>query len=88
MAFETYPKNGQKGSRHVFSGEESKAGWDDTNTERRDYMKSGTSPVVRKGMSSEKFQQGKESPGNTSRREYPKKGHSATKFGSTKMQGS
>jgi hypothetical protein len=50
MAFETYPKNGQKGSRHVFSGEESKAGWD--------------------------------------RREYPKKGHSATKFGSTKMQGS
>lgn len=88
MAFETYPKNGQKGSRHVFSGEQAKAGWDDSNTEKRDYMKSGVSSVVTKGGSSEKFKQSKESPGNTSRREYPKKGHSAKQFGSTKMQGS
>ena len=77
-----------KGSRKIFSGEESKAGWDDSNTEQRDYMKSGVSSVVRKGMSSEKFKQGKEAAGNTSRREYPKSGHSATKFGTTKSQGS
>ena len=77
-----------KGSRKVFSGEESKAGWDDSNTEKRDYMKSGVSAVCRKGQSSEKFKQGKEAPGNTSRREYPKSGHSAKKFGSTVSQGS
>jgi len=86
--YETYPKNGKTGSRKVFSGEQSKDGWDDSNTEKRDYMKSGTSSVVSKGMSSEKFKQGKEAPGNTSRREYPKSGHSAKKFGSTVSQGS
>lgn len=86
--YETYPKNGQKGSRKVFSGEESKAGWDDSNTEKRDYMVSGVSAVCRKASSSEKFRPSKEAAGNTSRREYPKSGHSATKFGSTVSQGS
>lgn len=89
MGYETFPKNGAKGSRKVFSGEESKAGWDDSNTEKREYMKSGVSSVVTKGGSSEKVKQGSEAPGNTSRREYMKSGkHKGAAFGSVKSQGS
>ena len=86
--YQSYPKSGQMTGRKKFSGEEAKSGWDDAQNEKRDFMKSGVSSVVTKGGSSEKFKQSKESAGNTSRREYPKKGHSATKFGTTVSQGS
>lgn len=85
---ESYPKNGPHGSRKVFSGESSDGLTTRDNTEKRDYMKSGRMENCSKAQNSEKFKLGKEAPGNTSRREYPKSGHSATKFGTTKSQGS
>jgi hypothetical protein len=90
MAYETFNKGGQMGSRHKFSGEMNGGDALTTrnNREKRDYMKSGRMEFCSKAQSSEKFQLGKEAAGNTSRREYPKKGLSATKFGSTKSQGS
>lgn len=88
--YESYPKNGQKGSRKVFSGEMNGGDALTTrnNREKRDYMRSGRSEYAGKAQSSEKFKLGSEAPGNTSRRDYPKKGHSATKFGATVSQGS
>ena len=88
MAYETYPKNGSKGSRKVFSGEMSDGLTTRDNAEKREYSKSGRMEYCAKAQSSEKFRVGKEAPGNTSRREYPKSGHSAKKFGTTKSQGS
>lgn len=92
MAFETYPKNGKTGSRKVFSGE---SHGDElttrNNREKRDYMKSGRNEFAGKAQSSEKFKTGTESAGmgaSWSKLNYPKKGHSATKFGTTKSQGS
>jgi hypothetical protein len=93
MGYETFPKKGQQGSRHVFSGEHN--GGDSlttrNNREKRDYMKSGRNEFAGKAQSSEKFKVGTESAGmgaSWSKRHYPKKGHSATKFGTTKSQGS
>ncbi len=90
MAFEQFPKGGQMGSRHKFSGEMNGGDALTTrnNREKREYSKSGRMEYCSKAQSSEKFMLDKEAPGNTSRREYPKKGHSATKFGATKSQGS
>lgn len=89
MAYETYPKNGKTGSRHVFSGETHMDSWAwRDGREKTDYKKSGRAEFAGKAQSSEKFKTGSESPGHTSKREYPKKGHSATKFGTTKKQGS
>lgn len=90
MAFETFPKNGAKGSRKVFSGEMN--GGDALTTrnarEKREYMKSGRMEYCSKAQSSEKFKLGKEAPGNTSKREYPSGTHAAKKFGTTVSQGS
>lgn len=88
MGFETYPKNGAKGSRKVFSGESSDGLTTRDNHQKRDYGKSGRMEYCAKAQNSEKFRTGKEAPGNTSRREYPKGTHSAKKFGTTKSQGS
>jgi hypothetical protein len=91
--FESYPKGGQQGSRKIFSGET--IGGDGmtnrNNREKRDYMKSGRMENCAKAQSSEKFKLGSESAGrgaDFSKLSYPKKGHSATKFGTTKSQGS
>jgi len=93
MAYETFPKNGSNGSRKVFSGEMN--GGDSLTTrdnrEKRDYMKSGRSEYCAKANSSEKFKLGTESSGmgaSWSKLNYPKKGHSAKKFGTTVSQGS
>jgi len=89
MAYETYPKNGKTGSRHVFSGEThmDSWAWRDGREKRDGYKRSGRAEFAGKAQSSEKFQVGKESPGNTSKREYPKSGHKGAKFGSVKKQG-
>ena len=91
--YESFPKSGQTGSRKVFSGEMN--GGDGmtnrNNREKRDYMKSGRSEYAGKAQSSEKFKSGTESAGmgaDFSKLNYPKKGHSATKFGTTVSQGS
>ena len=93
MAYESFPKNGQSGSRKVFSGEMNGGDAMTTrdNREKRDYMKSGRAEYAAKANSSEKFKLGSESSGMGapwSKQSYPKKGHSATKFGSTVKQGS
>lgn len=93
MGYETFPKNGQQGSRKIFSGEMNGGDALTTrnNREKRDYMRSGRAEFAGKAQSSEKFKLGKESAGrgaDFSKLHYPKKGHSATKFGTTKMQGS
>tara|TARA_R110000772_G_scaffold133524_1_gene242000 strand:+ start:163 stop:435 length:273 start_codon:yes stop_codon:yes gene_type:complete len=90
MAFETFAKNGQKGSRKVFSGETNggDAMTNRNNREKREYMKSGRMENCAKAQSSEKFMLGKEAPGNTSKREYPSSTHAAKKFGTTVSQGS
>ncbi len=91
MAYETYDKGGQMGSRHKFSTEMNGGDALTTrnNREKRDgYTRSGRAEFAGKAQSNEKFQLGKESPGNTSRREYPKKGHKGASFGSVKSQGS
>jgi hypothetical protein len=92
MGYETFPKNGQQGSRKIFSGESHGDGLTTRdNREKRDYMKSGRNEFAGKAQSSEKFKVGTESAGmgaDWSKRHYPKKGHSATKFGTTKSQGS
>ncbi len=91
MAYETYPKNGHKGSRHRFSGEMEGGDWDRNNREKRDYMKSGRNEYAGKAQSSEKFKVASESAGMGapwSKRHYPKKGHSASKFGTCKGMGS
>ena len=91
--YESYPKKGPTGSRKVFSGEMN--GGDGltnrNNREKRDYMRSGRSEYCAKAQSSEKFKSGTESAGMGapwSKLSYPKKGHSATKFGTTVSQGS
>jgi len=94
MGYETFPKNGQQGSRKIFSGES--IGGDAlttrNNREKRDgYMKSGRMEFAGAAQNSDKFKSGKESAGrgaDFSKLSYPKKGHSATKFGTTKSQGS
>jgi hypothetical protein len=93
MAYETFPKNGQTGSRKVFSTEMN--GGDDlttrNNREKRDYMKSGRMEYCAKAGDNEKVKPSTVSAGmgaSWSKRHYPKKGHSATKFGATVKQGS
>ena len=93
MGYETFPKSGPSGSRKVFSGEMNggDALTNRNGREKRDYMKSGRSEYAGKAQSSEKFKLGTESAGrgaDFSKQSYPKKGHSATKFGTTKSQGS
>lgn len=93
MGYETFPKNGQSGSRKIFSGEMNggDALTNRNNREKRDYMKSGRSEYCATAQNSEKFKSGTESAGmgaSWSKQHYPKKGHSATKFGTTKSQGS
>ena len=90
---ESFPKNGKTGSRKVFSGETlgGDAMTNRNNREKRDYMKSGRMENCAKAASSEKFKTGTESAGRCadfSKLSYPKKGHSATKFGTTVSQGS
>jgi len=76
MATETYPKKGPHGGKSfdtvMFPGT-----WDDHDNSKRDRSKSGRNEYAGKAQSNYKFKVGKESPGNTSRREYPKKGNSA-----------
>jgi hypothetical protein len=93
MGFETFPKNGQMGSRHKFSTE--MCGGDSLTTrdnrEKRDYMKSGRMEFTGKAQSNEKFQTRTESAGmgaSWSKLNYDKKGHHGSKFGSVKKQGS
>ena len=89
--YESFPKNGQAGSRKKFSGEMSDGLTTRDNREKRDYMKSGRMEYCAKAQSSEKFKSGTESAGmgaSWSKQSYPKKGHSATKFGTTVNQGS
>jgi hypothetical protein len=69
MAFETYPKNGQMGSRKKFDTETYPDGWNSGHD------------ITSKAASNYKVKPGKEAPGNTSRREYPKKGHKQNSFG-------
>jgi hypothetical protein len=91
MGYETFPKNGQSGSRKKFSGEMNDSGTTRNNREKRDYMKSGRNEYCAKAQNSEKFKSGTESAGmgaSWSKQSYPKKGHSATKFGTTVSQGS
>ena len=92
MAYESYPKNGATGSRKVFSTEMNGEYITSRNgREKRDYMKSGRMEYATKAGNNEKVKPGTESAGmgaNWSKRSYPKKGHSATKFGSTVKQGS
>lgn len=86
MAYETFNKSG-KMSRSMFDTEMTKDSWND-DSGSRDYMKSGRNAHAAKAQNNYKFKSGKEAPGNTSRREYPKKGHHGSKFGSVKSQGS
>lgn len=91
--YESFPKNGQQGSRKIFSTEMNGGDALTTrnNREKRDYMKSGRNEYCAKAGSNEKVKPGSESAGrgaDFSKQHYPKKGHSATKFGSTKSQGS
>lgn len=93
MAYESFPKGGPTGSRKVFSGESNGGDALTTrnNREKRDYMKSGRMENCAKAQNSEKFKSGTESAGmgaSWSKLSYPKKGHSATKFGTTVSQGS
>jgi len=90
--YETYPKNGGQGSRKVFSTEmHGDGGTTRNNREKRDYMKSGRNEYCAKAGSNEEVKPATESAGmgaTFSKRHYPKKGHSATKFGTTVNQGS
>lgn len=86
MAFETFNKSGQHGSKRVFNTESFPSTWDDGNREKRDYMKSGVSSVVRKGEGSYKFKSAKASPGNTSKRDYMKSGNKAQAGFGTKCE--
>jgi len=93
MAYETYPKGGQMGSRKKFSTEMNGGDALTTrnNREKRDYMKSGRMEYCAKAGNNEEVKPGTESAGMGapwSKRHYPKKGHSATKFGTTVKQGS
>lgn len=93
MAYETYPKGGQMGSRHKFSTEMNGGDALTTrnNREKRDYMKSGRMEFTGKAQNNEKFKSGTESAGMGapwSKRNYDKKGHHGAKFGSVKKQGS
>ena len=91
MGYETFPKKGQTGSRKKFSGEMAGPLTTRDNREKRDYMKSGRDEYCAKAQNSEKFKSGTESAGMgayNSKLHYPKKGHSATKFGTTISQGS
>ncbi len=72
--YETFPKSG---SGKKFDTVMHPAGWDDADTTKRDFMKSGRNEYAVKAGSNYKVNVGKEAPGNTSRREYPKKGNSA-----------
>lgn len=90
--YESFPKNGPSGSRKVFSTEMNggDAGTTRNNREKRDYMKSGRMEYCAKAGSNEEVKPGTESAGmgaDFSKRHYPKKGHSATKFGTTVSQG-
>ena len=52
MGYETFPKNGQTGSRKKFSGEMSDSDTTRNNREKRDYMKSGRNEYCAKAQSS------------------------------------
>lgn len=91
MAYETFGKGGQMGSRHKFSTEMNGGDWDRNNREKRDYMKSGRNEYASKAQSNEKFQTRTESAGMGgywSKLNYDKKGHHGAKFGTVKKQGS
>jgi hypothetical protein len=93
MAYETYDKGGQMGSRHKFSTEMNGGDALTTrnNREKRDYMKSGRNEFAGKAQSNEKFQTRTESAGMGdywSKLNYDKKGHHGAKFGTVKKQGS
>jgi hypothetical protein len=75
MAFETFPKSGQHGKGKKFDTCMYPAGWDDADNGKRDRMKSGRNEYCAKAQNNYKFKSGKEAPGNTSRREYPKQGN-------------
>ena len=75
MAFETYPKGGQHGSKKMFDTESYDGLTTRDNTEKREYMKSGRNAVATKAEGSYKFKSATASPGNTSRREYMKSGN-------------
>ena len=93
MAYETYDKGGQMGSRHKFSTEMNGGDALTTrdNREKRNYMKSGRNEFAGKAQSNEKFQTRTESAGMGgywSKLNYDKKGHHGAKFGTVKKQGS
>ena len=71
--YETFPKKAGKS----FDTVTHPAGWNDSNNGNRDRMKSGRNSVAVKAGSNYKVKAGKAAAGNTSRREYPKKGNSA-----------
>ena len=73
MSTETFPKSSGKSYDTV----ESPSGWNNGNTEKREYPGTGRNKYCVKAGSNYKVNVGKEAPGNTSRREYPKKGNSA-----------
>ncbi len=75
MSFETFAKSGQHGSGKKFDTVSYPAGWDDHDNGKRDRMKSGRNAHAVKAQNNYKFKSGSESPGNTSRRDYPKKGN-------------
>jgi len=75
MAFETFPKSGQHGSGKKFDTCMYPDGWDDADTTKRDFMKSGRNEYCAKAQNNYKVKSGKEAPGNTSKREYPKQGN-------------
>lgn len=74
MAFETFAKSG---SGKSFDTVSHPAGWDDGDRAQRNYVKSGRNKYAKLAGDNYKVNVGKEAPGNTSRREYPKKGNKA-----------
>lgn len=76
MAYETHNKSGKHGSKRNFDTEMYPDAWEG-DPRKRDYMKSGRNEYASKAQNNYKFKTGKEAPGNTSRREYPKKGNKA-----------
>lgn len=71
MAYETFAK----GSGKSFDTVSHPSGWDDADTTKRDFMKSGRNANAVKAGNNYKVRVGKEASGNTSRREYPKQGN-------------
>ncbi len=71
MGFETYPQNGGKKFDTVMHP----AGWDDHDNGKRNRSKSGRNKYAAQAGDSYKVEPRTEAPGNTSRRDYPKKGN-------------